>query len=114
MAEELKQKFSEMQAKKHPKETAKLEVDEFEWIKLNQELSATRGTERKQQEHAAKKIQRESFYSHRLCSNNRLPCKWTVQVWKKRHGRVTNNDEGQNSSPGIHSICSTCWCDDTD
>ena len=73
MAEELKQKFSEIQQKKAGKK-ADIQIDEFEWIqvrmgietvdsenilKLNQELAMNRESGKKHQESANEKLMRK-------------------------------------------------------
>jgi len=57
MAEELKQKFKEMQKQKENKK--EIDIDEFEWIKLNQELAINRESGKKHQESANEKLMRK-------------------------------------------------------
>eukprot|EP00090_Calanus_glacialis_P044850 TRINITY_DN8044_c0_g1_i1.p1 TRINITY_DN8044_c0_g1~~TRINITY_DN8044_c0_g1_i1.p1 ORF type:complete len:136 (-),score=47.76 TRINITY_DN8044_c0_g1_i1:144-551(-) len=58
MAEELKQKFSEIQQKKAGKKED-IQIDEFEWIKLNQELAINRESGKKHQESGNEKLMRK-------------------------------------------------------
>jgi len=57
MAEELKQKFKEIQKQKDNKK--EIDIDEFEWIKLNQELAINRESGKKHQESANEKLMRK-------------------------------------------------------
>eukprot|EP00092_Neocalanus_flemingeri_P005033 GFUD01005413.1.p1 GENE.GFUD01005413.1~~GFUD01005413.1.p1 ORF type:complete len:140 (-),score=55.02 GFUD01005413.1:92-511(-) len=59
MAEELKQKFSEIQQKKHGKKE-EIQIDEFEWINLNKEIAINRESGKKHaQESANEKLTRK-------------------------------------------------------
>ena len=59
MAEEIKAEYKRLQDKKRAKNKENIEVDEFEWIQLNNELAVNRDTGKKHQEAPSEKLVRK-------------------------------------------------------